>query len=139
MVSEPIKLPRPSTDLWRRPVDLTPELATRLLHGLAEMHRARLELMARKGGRVTMHDLLAVTGDTDLRALSYFQGALSRKLRRLLADEEKKVHLIGWDYATTKWDKEHAKIINGVCYLSQASVQSLRECFGHRRRRRRPG
>ncbi len=78
-----------------------------------------------------MHELLAVTNDTDLRVLSYFQGALSRKLRRLLGDREKKIHLIGWDYETTEWDAQHNMIIGGVCYLTEATVRSLRECFGH--------
>jgi hypothetical protein len=76
-----------------------------------------------------MHELLAVTNDTDLRVLSYFQGALSRKLRRLLGDREKKIHLIGWDYETTEWDAQHNMIVGGVCYLTEATVRSLRECF----------
>lgn len=119
-----------SSDLWKRPIDLSPDLAARLLHGLAENHRRRLQLFARQGARVTMRELLAVTDDKDLRVLSYFQGALSRKLRRLLADREKKVHLIGWDYAATKWDPEHATIVDGVCYVTEATVESLRECLG---------
>lgn len=120
-----------ASDLWRRPIDLSPELAIRLLHGLAENHRRRLEVFARQGERVSMRDLLAVTGDRDLRVLSYFQGALSRKLRRLLADRDKKVHLMGWDYATTKWDAEHVRIVDGVCYVTKATRDSLMRCFGH--------
>ena len=118
-----------SSDLWRRPIDLDTDLATRLLHGLADNHRRRLEVFARQGERVSMHDLLAVTGDSDLRILSYFQGALSRKLRRLLADREKMVHLIGWDYTATKWDDEHAKILDGVCYVTQPTREALVECL----------
>lgn len=127
---KPAKKGKATSDLWRRPIDLTPDLATRLLHGLAENHRRRLEVFARQGERVSMHDLLAVTGDRDLRVLSYFQGALSRKLRRLLADREKKVHLIGWDYSKTKWDDEHARIVDGVCYVTEATRESLMQCFG---------
>ena len=52
-------------------MDLTPELASRVLHGLAENHRHRLELLARQGGRASMVDLLGVTNDSDLRILSY--------------------------------------------------------------------
>jgi len=129
----PIRRPQPgkaSSDLWRKPIDLGPDLAARLLHGLAENHRRRLQLFARRGARVTMHELLAVTDDTDLRVLSYFQGALSRKLRRLLADREKKVHLIGWDYASTRWDPAHASIVDGVCYVTETTVESLRQCLG---------
>ena len=45
--------PKPSVKaLWREPMDLSPDLAARLLHGLSEPHRARLALFARKGGRV---------------------------------------------------------------------------------------
>ena len=118
-------------DLWRTPIDLSPELATRLLHGLAENHRRRLEVFARQGERVSIRDLLAVTGDTDLRVLSYFQGALSRKLRRLLADEEKKVHLIGWDFTATEWDDKRAKIVDGVCYVTKVTRDSLMQCLGY--------
>jgi hypothetical protein len=118
-----------ASDLWRRPIDLSPELTMRLLHGLAENHRRRLEVFAREGDRVSMHKLLAVTGDSDIRVLSYFQGALSRKIRRLLADREKKMHVIGWDYAATKWDDEHAMIIDGICYVTPATRDSLRQCL----------
>lgn len=128
---KPAKKGKTASDLWRRPIDLSPELANRLLHGLAENHRKRLEVFARQGEKVSMHDLLAVTGDSDLRVLSYFQGALSRKLRRLLADREKKVHLMGWDYTTTKWDAEHRKIVDGICYVTNATRESLMHCFGH--------
>ena len=121
-----------STDLWRRPMDLTPKLANRLLHGLAENHRQRLALLVRKGGRASMVDLLAVTNDHDLRGLSYFQGALSRKLRRLVATgpEDKRLHLIGWDYESTEWNDDHTMIVNGDCYITDESVQTLRQALG---------
>lgn len=119
-----------SSDLWRRPMDLTPELASRLLHGLAENHRNRLALMTRNGGRATMVDLLGVTDDKDLRVLSYFQGALSRKVRRLTGAEDNRLHLIGWDYDTTQWNDDHTEIVNGDCYLSDASVKALRKTLG---------
>ncbi len=128
--SEPAKKVTTASDLWRRPIDLSPDLVARLLHGLAENHGRRLEVFARRGERVSMHDLLAVTGDSDLRVLSNFQGALSRKLRRLLADREKKVHLIGWDYGSTKWDDEHTKIVDGVCFVTTATRESLMKCLG---------
>jgi len=117
-------------DLWRRPYDLTPDLAARLLRNLAENHRNRLELFARQGERVSARDLLAVTGDTDIRVLSYFQGALSRKLRRLVADPERKLHLIGWDYSATRWDDERTRIVDGVCYVTAATREALIAQFG---------
>lgn len=117
-------------DLWRQPYDLTPDLAQRLLHGLADNHRRRLRVMARNGGRASVKQLLAVTGDTDLRVLSYFQGALSRKLRRLVGDRDKRIHLIGWDYASTKWNADHTMIVNGTCYVTESSAAVLRQAFG---------
>ncbi len=120
---------QPSSDKWGRPIDLTLALANKLVHGLADNHRRRLELFAHHGGRVTMKKLLAVTHDTDLRVLSYFQGAVNRKLRRLLDDREKKTHLIAWDYDSTKWDKDHTTITDGVCYVSRKTAQSLRRYF----------
>ena len=53
-----------SSDLWRRPFDLTPELAQRLLHGLAENHRDRLESHRRSltGLFSTILSMTVVTG-----------------------------------------------------------------------------
>jgi hypothetical protein len=115
--------------LWRQPMDLSPDLAVRLLHGLSEPHRARLRLFAQKGGRVTQRELLRATGDEDLRALSHFQAVLSRRLRRLLDDPEKRIHLIGWDFDATKWDKTHTDIINGVYYVTEATTRVLQDYF----------
>jgi len=116
--------------LWYNPMDLTPELAERLVNGLAKNHRHRLELLVRNGGRASMVALLDITGDNDLRILSYFQGALSRKIRRLAGDKEHRLHLIGWDYASTVWNAEHTKIVNGDCYISEQSVVALSKALG---------
>ena len=74
-------------------------------------------------------DLLAVTDDSDLRVLSYFQGALTRKLRRLLDDREKRVHLIGWDYASTQWNDARTEIVDGICYVTEMTRTSLMQCL----------
>ena len=124
------KTQKPSSKLWYDPIDLTPELAERLVRGLAQNHRNRLELLVRGGGRASMVALLGVTQDNDLRILSYFQGALSRKVRRLLGDREHRLHLIGWDYASTEWNAEHTKIINGDCYISAQTVVALSKALG---------
>ncbi len=124
------KTDKKSSDLWRLPMDLTPELAIRLLHGLAENHRNRLELLVRNGGQASMVDLLAITNDSDVRILSYFQGALSRKIRRLVGAQDKRLHLIGWDYDSTKWNDDHTVIVNGDCYITDASLSALRQAMG---------
>ena len=111
-------------------MDLTPELASRLLHGLAENHRNRLALMTRNGGRASMVDLLGVTNDSDLRILSYFQGALSRKVRRLVGADDPRLHLIGWDFDSTEWNDDHTEIVNGDCYITDATVKALRKFLG---------
>ena len=116
---------------WQAPMDLSAELSARLVHGLADNHRRRLELFARSAdGRVSMTDLLAATGDRDVRALSYFQGAITRKLRRLLDDPDRRIHLIGWDYGTTRWDAAHQHIVEGICYVTAASRRALRAALG---------
>ena len=120
---------KPGKLLWHQPMDLSSELAVRLLHGLSEPHRARLKLFARKGGRVTQRELLKVTGDKDMRVLSHFQAVLSRRLRRVLDDPEKRIHLIGWDFEATKWNKDHTDIINGVYYITEPTTRALRDCF----------
>ena len=42
-----------ASDLWREPIDLDPDLTAKLLRGLAENHRLRLEVFARQGTRVS--------------------------------------------------------------------------------------
>ncbi len=127
VVAQPAK--KQGKALWRQPMDLSPDLAVRLLHGLSEPHRVRLRLFAQKGGRVTQRELLRTTGDQDLRVLSHFQAVLSRRLRRLLNDPEKRIHLIGWDFAATKWDKSHNNIVNGVYYVTEPTARALQGYF----------
>ena len=114
---------------WRDPMDLNRDLAVQLMHGLADNHRRRLEAFARRGGRITQKQLLKVTGDRDARVLSYFQSVITRKLRRILGDTEKKIYLIGWDYSATKWNKEHTEIVDGEYYITNRSLSSLKTYF----------
>ena len=112
---------------WRRPVDLSPALTTKLLHGLAEPHRKRLALLAKKGGRATMKDLLKVTGDNDWHVLSHFQSVMTRRLRRLIEDPERKAELIKWDFDSTKWNRDRTAIVDGVYYLSDKTANALKQ------------
>ncbi|UCH73735.1 MAG: hypothetical protein JSU82_15625 [Rhodospirillales bacterium] len=111
---------------WKQPVELDKHLAQRLVHGLSDNHRKRLEIFAEKKGRARMKDLLAVTGDSHWRALSLFEGAMTRRLRRLIGDTEKKAHLIGWDYESTVWDKDHKEIVDGVYYVTPKTAKALK-------------
>ena len=117
---------RPAETTWKKPVDLNKDLAQRLVHGLSENHRKRLEIFARNNGRARMTELLAVTGDSHWRALSLFEGAMTRRLRRLIGDVEKKAHLIGWDYDSTVWDKDHKEIEDGVYYVTPRTAKALK-------------
>jgi hypothetical protein len=113
----------------REPIDLNRDLTLQLMHGLADNHRRRLEAFARSNGRMAMSRLLKVTGDTDPRVLSYFQSVITRKLRRILGDSEKKMYLIGWDYASTKWNKEHTEIVDGDYYVTNRTLNALKAFF----------
>ncbi len=117
---------RPAETTWKKPVNLNKDLAQRLVHGLSENHRKRLEIFARNNGRARMTELLAVTGDSHWRALSLFEGAMTRRLRRLIGDVEKKAHLIGWDYDSTVWDKDHKEIEDGVYYVTPRTAKALK-------------
>lgn len=135
---------------WREPVDLTPELTRRLLHGINQQHKDRLRLFAERGGRVRMRDLLTHDGRAgapadpeaapkaapeaapeaaDVRMLSHFEGAITRRLRRILGDREKVAYLIGWDYASTEWNADASQIVDGVYYVSGPSAACLRDYF----------
>ena len=114
---------------WREPIDLNRDLTMQLMHALADNHRRRLEAFTRTNGRVTIKQLLKVTGDQDSRVLSYFQSVVTRKLRRILGDSDKKTFLIGWDYASTKWNKEHTEIIDGEYYVTNKTLSALKHYF----------
>ena len=90
----------------------------------------RLELFAKKRGRVTQKDLLVATKDTDMRVLSHFQAVLSRRLRRLIHDPEKRLHLIGWDFEATKWNKDNSVIEDGIYFVTNETTSVLRDHFG---------
>ena len=115
---------------WREPVDLTPELTQRLMHGINEQHVDRLRLFAEQGGRVSMRQLLGRHEDDDVRVLSHFEGAITRRLRRILGDSEKVAYLIGWDYDSTEWNADKSQIVDGTYYVSEPTVQALRGYFG---------
>lgn len=112
---------------WRRPVDLSPELTAKLVHGLAEPHRKRLALLAEKKGRATLKELLKVTGDQDWRSLSHFQTVITRRLRRLIEDPEKKAELVKWDFDSTVWSKDGTDLVDGAYYVSAATAKALRK------------
>lgn len=114
---------------WRRPIDLSLEQAQRLVHGLSEDHRRRLTLFTRKNGRVRMKEILALTGETDLRATTAFQRVVTRRLRRLIEDPERKAQLIAWDFDATKWDEDRITIVDGVYYVSEPTAAALRSCL----------
>jgi hypothetical protein len=115
---------------WREPIDLDRDLTVQLMHGLADNHRRRLEAFVRNNGRITMKQLLKVTGEKDPRVLSYFQSVITRKLRRILGDNEKRTYLIGWDYESTKWNKAHTVIIDGEYYVTNKTLSALKTFFG---------
>jgi hypothetical protein len=123
---------------WREPVDLTPDLTHRLMHGINQQHKERLRLFAESGGRVRMRELLAHDGRAqnadpeaaDVRMLSHFEGAITRRLRRIMGDSEKVAYLIGWDYPSTEWNADNSQIVDGVYYVSGPTAACLREYFG---------
>ncbi|MGH6719195.1 MAG: hypothetical protein ACREER_07745 [Alphaproteobacteria bacterium] len=130
------RTPAGNTQLrWRRPIDLTADLARKLVHGLADEHVTRLAMFGNRKGRVAMADLLGATGDHDLRVLSHFEGVLTRKLRRLINDSEKKATLLGWDYDATKWSDDGSRIVDGVYYVTEMTAAALAEVLGRPRRR----
>lgn len=114
---------------WRRPIDLTPEQAVKLVHGLPEDYRQRLEFFTRKGGRVRMKDIMEATGDRDLRPSSEFQKVMTRRLRRMIDDPDKKAQLIGWDFDATKWDEGRTTIVDGIYYVTETTSSALKSCL----------
>ena len=72
---------------------------------------------------------MAVAGDPDLKATSGFVKDMTRRLRRMISDPEKKAQLIQWDFDSTKWDAGRTVIVDGVYYVSPATAHALRRAF----------
>lgn len=124
--------PRPAKQgfRWRAPHDLNARLLKRLLRGIDAATEKRLRLFARNDGRVSARKLLAANGDKDWKALSVFEGQLTRRLRHLVGDENRMVSFMMWDYDSEKWDAKHETLVDGVYYVSPATAKALKAHFG---------
>ncbi len=115
---------------WRVPYDMSAELAQRLVSKLEERHIALLRLFGRREGRVGMKEIQKLTGSSDLREMSELQQEITRRLRHLIDDPEKKATLIHWDFDATKWDKSQTQIVDGVYFVSLATAKALASAVG---------
>src|SRR5262249_29515936 len=101
---------------WRQPHDVNLPLLRQLLKGADVATRDRLALLARNNGRASMAELLAVTKDKDWHALTPWEGAITRKLRRLVGDDNRIASFMQWDYDSEVWDGDHSHLLDGVYY-----------------------
>jgi hypothetical protein len=114
---------------WRQPHDVNLPLLRKLLKGADVATRDRLALLARNSGRASMAELLAVTKDKDWHALTPWEGAITRKLRRLVGDDNRIASFMQWDYDSEVWDGDHSHLLDGVYYVSDVTTRSLRKHF----------
>jgi hypothetical protein len=128
--SSPGAAPAKATFRWRQPHDVSVPLLRKLLKGADATTRERLTIFARNNGRASMKQLLAVTKDKDWHALTPWEGAITRRLRRLVGDDNRIVSLMQWDYETEVWDGEHSRLLDGVYYVSPATTKALRKELG---------
>jgi hypothetical protein len=115
---------------WRQPHDVNQVLLRKLLKGADAATRERLAIFARNNGRASMKQLLSVTKDKDWHALTPWEGAITRKLRRLVGDDNRIVSLMQWDYEAEVWDPDHSHLLDGVYYVSAATTKALRKELG---------
>ena len=135
LLSPPTQLQSPITAArrnfrWRQPHDVTLPLLRKLLKGADAATRDRLAIFARNNGRASMKQLLAVTKDKNWHALTPWEGAITRRLRRLVGDDNRIVSLMQWDYDAEVWDSDHSHLLDGVYYLSETTTKSLRKLLG---------
>ena len=60
-----------------------------------------------------------------MRQLSHFQTVITRRLRRLIDDPEKKAELVKWDFDSTVWSADGDDLVDGTYYVSEATAASL--------------
>jgi hypothetical protein len=114
---------------WRQPHDVGLPLLRKLMKGADQATRDRLAVLARNNGRASMTQLLAVTKDKDWHALTPWEGAITRKLRRLVGDDNRIASFMQWDYDSEVWDGDHSHLLDGVYYVSDVTTKSLRKHF----------
>ena len=114
---------------WRQPHDVSLPLLRKLLKGADAATRDRLAVLAGNNGRASMAQLLAVTKDKDWHALTPWEGAITRKLRRLVGDDNRIASFMQWDYDSEVWDGDHSHLLDGVYYVSDVTTKSLRKHF----------
>jgi hypothetical protein len=112
---------------WREPVSLDSEQVAKLLHGLSGKQKEILSAFANGKGRVSMKQLAKITGDKHLSTISQFQNQVTRKLRRIIDDPDKKAQVFAWDFDKTKWDDRKTTIVDGEYFVSPATAQALRQ------------
>ena len=115
---------------WRQPHDVTAPLLRKLLKGADSATRDRLAVFARNNGRASMKQLLSVTKEKDWHALTPWEGTITRKLRRLVGDDNRIISLMQWDYEAEVWDADHSHLLDGVYYVSAATTKALRKELG---------
>ncbi len=115
---------------WRQPHDVNQPLLRKLLKSADAATRERMAIFARNNGRASMKQLLSVTREKDWHALTPWEGAITRKLRRLVGDENRIVSLMQWDYEAEVWDADHSHLLDGVYYVSAATTRALRRELG---------
>ena len=115
---------------WRQPHDVNQPLLRKLLKGADAVTRERLAVFARNNGRASMKQLLAVTKEKDWHALTPWEGAITRKLRRLVGDDNRIVSLMQWDYEAEVWDADHSHLLDGVYYVSPVTTKALHKELG---------
>lgn len=114
---------------WRQPHDVSLPLLRKLLKGADAATRDRLSVLASNNGRASMTQLLAVTKDKDWHALTPWEGAITRKLRRLVGDDNRIASFMQWDYDSEVWDGDHSRLLDGIYYVSDVTTKSLRKHF----------
>lgn len=118
---------------WRVPYDLPEEIAQRLIAKLDGKHLELLRLFAKsKDGRVSMSQLLKLTGSDDLKATTELLHDITSRLRRLIDDPDKKAQLAHWDFDATKWDEGKTTIVDGVYFVSEKTRRTLESVLGKR-------
>jgi hypothetical protein len=114
---------------WRQPHDVALPLLRKLMKGADAATRDRLAVFARNNGRASMKQLLAATKDKDWHALTPWEGAITRKLRRLVGDDNRIVSLMQWDYDSEVWDADHSHLLDGIYYVSETTAKALQKYF----------
>lgn len=107
--------------------ELTPFLVKRFMESVSDSTKNLLEVFAKNDGRASYSLLLECAGYDDWRKLRGFFSGVTRRVRKIMQDDE--ICLLEWDEETASRDDD-GELVDGEYFMAPTTTQSFKKYFG---------